>query len=305
MAVFSGAILPRRGPVHRRTSPATSKPVCWGSRRSTSGYVTLTSVRQSPMTSRPTTSRPSRPQLRPERRGDLAVARRERPRHAAAAGRQVAARLARLRDARQANGTGLAGDQQHALVAVGDLGHVALRPSPCARRAATPSRRSRCGSGRRRARGRSTCRPCRRAASRCVACSSMNASISAVSRVTSVGAMNSANFAIASFSLWSRTARGRLKTRAPSRSARFEEVRRVDVLHVERRVLAHDHCGESLSARSPARPRGTSRGRRRRSSSGRTGRGCTPRSQKIALPQRVHPMPRSASARIIAMLESL
>ena len=50
-------------------------------------------------------------------------------------------------------------------------------------------------------------------------CASMNASIRAASRVTSVGAMNSPNRAIANFSLWSRMARGRLNTRAPSRSA--------------------------------------------------------------------------------------
>jgi hypothetical protein len=43
---------------------------------------------------------------------------------------------------------------------------------------------------------------------------------SAASRVTSVGAMKSANFAIAIFSLWSRIARGALYTRAPSASAR-------------------------------------------------------------------------------------
>ena len=39
------------------------------------------------------------------------------------------------------------------------------------------------------------------------------------SRVTSVGAMNCGNSRIASFSGWSRSAAGRLKTRAPSRSA--------------------------------------------------------------------------------------
>jgi len=48
---------------------------------------------------------------------------------------------------------------------------------------------------------------------------STNACSSAGSRVTRVGAMNCANLPIASFSLWSRIARGRLKTRAPSRSA--------------------------------------------------------------------------------------
>ena len=41
------------------------------------------------------------PEPRPQRGRDLAVARGERPRDAAAAGREVAARLARLRDARQ------------------------------------------------------------------------------------------------------------------------------------------------------------------------------------------------------------
>jgi hypothetical protein len=40
--------------------------------------------------------------------------------------------------------------------------------------------------------------------------SSMNWPTRAMSRVTSVGAMNSPNLAMASFSLWSRIARGRL-----------------------------------------------------------------------------------------------
>ena len=50
-------------------------------------------------------------------------------------------------------------------------------------------------------------------------CASMKACSASVSRVTSVGVVNSANFAMASFSLWSRIARGWLNTRAPSRCA--------------------------------------------------------------------------------------
>mmetsp|Transcript_21599 Transcript_21599/g.51231 ORF Transcript_21599/g.51231 Transcript_21599/m.51231 type:complete len:524 (-) Transcript_21599:4591-6162(-) len=50
-------------------------------------------------------------------------------------------------------------------------------------------------------------------------CSAWKARISAGSRVTSVGAMNSGNSKIASFSGCSRSAPGLLKTRAPSRSA--------------------------------------------------------------------------------------
>ena len=59
--------------------------------------------------------------------------------------------------------------------------------------------------------------------SRCLStvspCSSINAWIRSGSRVTSVGATNCGNSVIASFSLWSRSAAGRLKTRAPLRSA--------------------------------------------------------------------------------------
>src|SRR5215831_17278140 len=60
-------------------------------------------------------------------RCDLAVARRKRSGDAGAARGQVAARLAGLRNPRERVGHGLAGDQEHALVAVTDLGDVALR----------------------------------------------------------------------------------------------------------------------------------------------------------------------------------
>ena len=90
------------------------------------GLVTLISVRQSPITSSPTSSRP-----RSASTGPMASAMRrsllgQRLRHALAAGREVAAHLAALRDARQAVGHGLAADHQDALVALRDLGHEAL-----------------------------------------------------------------------------------------------------------------------------------------------------------------------------------
>ena len=50
-------------------------------------------------------------------------------------------------------------------------------------------------------------------------CSAWKRLMSLASRVTSVGPMNCGNSRMASFSGWSRNARGRLKTRAPSRSA--------------------------------------------------------------------------------------
>src|SRR5688572_9648240 len=50
-------------------------------------------------------------------------------------------------------------------------------------------------------------------------CSSMNPWRKAISRATSEGTVNSANSAIANFSLWSRSARGALNTEAPCRSA--------------------------------------------------------------------------------------
>ena len=59
--------------------------------------------------------------------GDLAVARRDRLRHTLAAGGEVATDLAPLRNARRHEGRGLAGDDEHALVAAYDLGQVALR----------------------------------------------------------------------------------------------------------------------------------------------------------------------------------
>ena len=47
----------------------------------------------------------------------------------------------------------------------------------------------------------------------------MKSWIAAMSRAAMVFAVNCGNSAMASFSLWSRTARGELNTRAPSRSA--------------------------------------------------------------------------------------
>src|SRR5688572_11981052 len=50
-------------------------------------------------------------------------------------------------------------------------------------------------------------------------CSSTNACRSRIDRLTSEGTVNCGNSAMANFSLWSRIARGALKTRAPWRSA--------------------------------------------------------------------------------------
>ena len=143
------------------------------------------------MTSRPDDEQALGPQPRPQRRGDLAVARRERPRDAAAAGGEVAARLARLRDARQRERHRLAGDEQHALVAVGDLGMkrcaITVR-APCWPTVSTITLRF--GSS---ARTRNTDVPPMPSSGFTIVsrCASMNASIRAASRVTSVGAMNS------------------------------------------------------------------------------------------------------------------
>ena len=61
----------------------------------------------------------------------------------------------------------------------------------------------------------------------------------------------------------------------------FEQVRRVDVLHVERRVLAHDHRAEvGELAQDAARPRDTSRGRRRGPRAAARGRTCAPASHR-------------------------
>src|SRR5712691_9577040 len=68
-----------------------------------------------------------RRRTRSDRLGDLAVARADRLRHAARAGGEVAARVARAGNAREAMRHDLALDEQHALVALGDGGDVALR----------------------------------------------------------------------------------------------------------------------------------------------------------------------------------
>src|SRR6478736_602953 len=66
-------------------------------------------------------------ELRPDRFGDLAVARRQRLGDALAADGEVAADLAALRDARQRMRHRHAVDDEDALVAGGDLGEIALR----------------------------------------------------------------------------------------------------------------------------------------------------------------------------------
>ena len=105
----------------------TSKPVCSVISWKQVGLVTLISVRLSPITSRPTSSRPRAASIGPMRLGDLAVARRDRLRHALAAGREVAADLAALRDARQRDAAPASPSMTRMrLSPVDDLGHVAL-----------------------------------------------------------------------------------------------------------------------------------------------------------------------------------
>ena len=106
---------------------ATSKPVCCVISWKQVGLVTLISVRQSPITSSPTSSRPRAREHRADAFGDLAVARRQRLRDALAADREVAADLVALRNARQRERHRLAADHADALVALDDLGQVALR----------------------------------------------------------------------------------------------------------------------------------------------------------------------------------
>jgi hypothetical protein len=87
----------------------------------------LISVRLSPITSRPTISRPRAHKVGASASAISRVAPHQRARHALAAGREVAARFAGLGDARQAVGYRLAGNQQDALVAMADGRQVALR----------------------------------------------------------------------------------------------------------------------------------------------------------------------------------
>jgi hypothetical protein len=107
--------------------PATLKPVWSVISRKQVGLVTLTSVSQSPMTSRPARKMPAVFQHRAEGGSDLGIAGSQGPGDAGAAGREVAARLAGGGDARQAEGHGNAVDDQDALVAVLDFRDVALR----------------------------------------------------------------------------------------------------------------------------------------------------------------------------------
>ena len=138
-------------------------------------------------------------------------------------------------------------------------------------------------------------------------CSSMNCAISAASRVTSVGEMNSANLRDREL-LVVVADRARPVEHARAFALRaFEQVRRVHVLHVERRVLAHDHRRE-LGRAGATRPRlrGTTRGRRRRARAAARAPRVTPASQNRSRCSSANiRCPRRASSRIIAMLESL
>ena len=65
--------------------------------------------------------------------------------------------------------------------------------------------------------------------------------LASASRVTSVGAMNCGNSRIASFSGWSRSAARPVEDARAFALGLLEQVGGVEVLAVERRVLAHQH----------------------------------------------------------------
>jgi hypothetical protein len=88
--------------------------------------VTLISVRHDPITSSPTSSSPRAASTGPSASAISRSRGVSGMRHAAPAGGQVAARLPALRDARQREGHRPPADEQHALVALRDLGQVLL-----------------------------------------------------------------------------------------------------------------------------------------------------------------------------------
>ncbi len=123
---LAGSLARQRASSASMNIAGTSKPACSVISWKQVGLVTLISVRQSPITSSPTSSRPRAASTGPIAARDLEVARGQRLRHALAAGGQVAADFAALRNARQAERHRLAADHQDALVALRDLGQEAL-----------------------------------------------------------------------------------------------------------------------------------------------------------------------------------
>ena len=221
------------------------------------------------MMSSPTSSSPRAARMGPSVRGDLAVARAQRLRHALAAHGQVAADLAALRNARQRRtaparrrsraracrpARSRAGTSAPSASVAPPWFSVSMmlprfRPSGPTRKMPMPPMPS---SG-------------FRMMSRC---SAWKRFTSAASRVTSVGPMNCGNSRIASFSGWSRSARGLVEDPGAFAFGLLQQVRGVEVLAVEGRVLAHQHRMHVRSAaagvrRAPAARRGTSRARRR------------------------------------------
>ena len=154
------------------------------------------------------------------RLGDLEVARRERLRHALAAGGQVAADFAALRNARQAERHRLAADHQHALVALRDLRHEALHHdggrAVVVERLDDGAQVQPVGPD---AEDAHAAHAVQRLEDDLLVLGVEARDTSSASRVTSVGLANCANSMIASFSGWSRSEPGLLNTRAPSRSA--------------------------------------------------------------------------------------
>ncbi len=72
-------------------------------------------------------------------------------------------------------------------------------------------------------------------------CSAWNARIAAAERVTSVGAMNCGNSRIASFSGWSRSKAALVEDLRAFALGLLQQVRGVEELGIERRILAHQH----------------------------------------------------------------
>ena len=89
---------------------------------------------------------------------------------------------------------------------------------------------------------RSAAHPVQRLADGLAMLACRNSPMSCMSRVISVGAQHSGNQAVYTFSFMSRRPCGSLQTSAPCSARPIQDVGAVDVLDVERRVLAHqDH----------------------------------------------------------------
>ena len=78
--------------------------------------------------------------------------------------------------------------------------------------------------------------------------------MSAMSRVISVGAQHCGNQAVYTFSFMSRRPCGRLHDEHPVGFGALEDVRRIDVFHVERRVLPHEDAVDAASGSTRGSP---------------------------------------------------